>query len=125
MSHPRPLSPHLQVYRFQSQMMLSITHRISGVALCAGALALLYWVLALASGPERYAQAVGLFGSTPGLILQMIFSLALFYHLANGIRHLFWDAGRGYQIDFALKTGWVVVAAALLMTAILWFLILS
>jgi len=87
----RPLSPHLQVYKPQLTSVLSITHRGTGVALAAGTLLLLYWLLALADGPDSYARAQSLLGSWLGQVVLFGFTFALFYHLCNGIRHLLWQ----------------------------------
>lgn len=121
----RPLSPHIQVYRWQWTMALSILHRITGVALGVGSLLLVYWVTAAATGPEAYARAQGFIGSWFGLLLLFGFSLALFYHLANGIRHLFWDAGRGFELKTAYASGLAVLVAAVVLTGIAWVIGLS
>jgi succinate dehydrogenase / fumarate reductase cytochrome b subunit len=121
----RPLSPHLQVYRWQWTMALSILHRITGVALGLGSLLLVYWLTAAATGPEAYARAQGFIGSWLGLLLLFGFSLALFYHLANGIRHLFWDAGRGFELKTAYASGIAVLVAAVVLTGFAWVIGLS
>ncbi|WP_339872558.1 succinate dehydrogenase, cytochrome b556 subunit [uncultured Brevundimonas sp.] len=92
---PRPLSPHLQVWRWHVTMAASILHRISGSALSAGAVLVGIWLLALAFGPEAYATFTGLSASPLGLLVWFGLTLALTYHLASGIRHLVWDAGKG------------------------------
>lgn len=116
----RPLSPHLTVYRPQLTMVLSISHRISGVALAAGALGLVTWLLALASGPAAYAQWQVLAGSLPGRLVLFAMSLALVYHLLNGLRHLLWDSGSAMDIPSVYRTGYAVVGLTLLLTAALW-----
>lgn len=121
----RPLSPHIQVYRWQWTMALSILHRITGVALGVGSLLLVYWLTAAATGPEAYARAQGFVGSWLGLLLLFGFSLALFYHLANGIRHLFWDAGRGFELKTAYASGLAVLVAAVVLTGFAWVIGLS
>lgn len=121
----RPLSPHLQVYKPQLTSVLSITHRATGVALAIGLLLLVYWLFALAAGPESFAGARALLGSWVGQIVLLGFSFALFYHLCNGIRHLFWDAGFGFELDSAYASGWAVVAASAVMTALAWIIALS
>ena len=115
----RPLSPHLQIYRPQLTSVLSILHRITGVALAVGTILLVYWLIAAASGPEAFAVANGIIGSWIGLILLFGWTFALFFHLANGIRHLFWDAGLGFELKTVYASGWtvVVVAAALTLLA--------
>jgi succinate dehydrogenase / fumarate reductase cytochrome b subunit len=118
----RPLSPHLQIYRPQISSVLSILHRISGIALAAGSLLLVYWIIAAAVGPEAFATAQSLIGSFIGRLLLFGWTYALFFHLANGIRHLFWDMGRGFELKTVSVTGWTVVVAALLLTLIAWVL---
>jgi succinate dehydrogenase / fumarate reductase cytochrome b subunit len=116
----RPLSPHIQIYRPQMTSVLSILHRITGVGLGLGALLLVYWVVAAAAGPDRFASAQGLIGSWFGYLILFGFSVALFFHLANGIRHLFWDAGYGFELRSAYASGTAVLIAAVALTAIAW-----
>lgn len=121
----RPLSPHLSVYRRQITMMMSISHRATGVALAAGALGLVAWLLALASGPSAYAQWQALAGSLPGQAILFLMSLALVYHLLNGLRHLLWDTGRAMDIVSVYRTGYVVLSLTVVVTAALWAVALS
>jgi len=116
----RPLSPHLQVYKWQITMVLSISHRATGLALSMGTLLLVWWLVALARGPEAFASAQGFVGSWLGKLLLLGWTFSLFFHLANGIRHLFWDAGYGYEIKTTTVSGWVVVAASAALTVIAW-----
>ena len=118
----RPLSPHIQVYRWQISSVLSILHRITGVALAVGSLLLVYWIIAAAVGPEAFAVAQALIGSFFGRLLLFGWSLALFFHLVNGIRHLFWDIGWGFELKAVSMTGWAALIAALLLTLIAWAL---
>jgi len=118
----RPLSPHLQIYRPQLTSVLSITHRITGVALVIGTLVLVYWLLAAASGPEAYASAQALLGSWLGRVVMLGFSYALFFHLCNGIRHLFWDVGLGFELKTAYASGNAVIAVSIALTVIAWAL---
>jgi succinate dehydrogenase / fumarate reductase cytochrome b subunit len=117
---PRPLSPHLQIYRWQLTSVLSILHRASGIALSGGAVFLVWWLAAAASGPEAY----GAFASTVGSILGRLFllgwTLAFFYHLANGVRHLWWDTGRGLDLPSVYRSGWGVVAFTGAATLLAW-----
>jgi succinate dehydrogenase / fumarate reductase cytochrome b subunit len=117
-THPRPLSPHLQVYRWQISSTLSILHRFTGIALAVGTLVLVYWLVAAALGPAAYADAQSLIGSIVGQILLIGWVWSLFYHLGNGIRHLIWDAGYGYELPTMAATGWTVVAASVVLTVI-------
>ncbi len=118
----RPLSPHLQIYRPQLPMVLSITHRATGIALLVGTLVLVYWLLAAASGSEAYASAQQLLGSWFGRIVLLGFSFALFFHLCNGIRHLFWDVGLGFELKTAYASGTAVVIVSIAMTVLAWSL---
>jgi succinate dehydrogenase / fumarate reductase cytochrome b subunit len=119
-SGDRPLSPHLQVYRPQLTSMLSILHRLTGIALAIGTLLLVGWLYAAASGPESYAGIQEFNGSILGRLLLLGWSFALFYHLCNGVRHLAWDSGWGFDLPTAYLTGWIVVAAAGVLTIIAW-----
>lgn len=117
----RPLSPHLQVYdMLQITALLSILHRITGVFLGLGMLLVIWWLVALASGPEYYNYVLGVAGSWIGRLVLFGFTAALFYHLCNGIRHLFWDAGRGFEIPAVYRSGWTVVIASLVLTVLAW-----
>lgn len=123
-SDNRPLSPHLQVYRLPFTAITSISHRISGVMLSAGALVLVYWVFAAAAGPQAYASASALLGSLPVQLLMFIWSFVLFYHLCNGIRHLVWDAGYGFDLESARRGGQIVIASAVALTLVAWLIAL-
>ena len=120
----RPLSPHLQIYRPQITSVLSISHRFSGVVLAVGLLVLVYWLAALASGDAAYAQALALLGAWPVQLLLFLGSFAFFYHLANGIRHLWWDSGRGFEISQVYASGWAVIVAAGALTLLAWGVVL-
>jgi succinate dehydrogenase / fumarate reductase cytochrome b subunit len=119
-SSRRPLSPHLQIYRWQYTSVLSILHRITGVALAVGTLLLVYWLVATAAGPDAFATAQGFIGSILGRLMLFGWTVALFYHLANGIRHLLWDAGRGFELRTAYASGWAVVIATAALSLIAW-----
>jgi succinate dehydrogenase / fumarate reductase cytochrome b subunit len=116
----RPLSPHLQVYRWQLTMVLSIIHRMTGVALAVGTVLLIALLLALAAGPDAYQTVRAFCSSWLGMLMLFGWSWALCFHLCNGIRHLAWDTGWGFEIPRAYLTGWTVVAASLVMTALIW-----
>jgi succinate dehydrogenase / fumarate reductase cytochrome b subunit len=116
----RPLSPHLQIYKPQITSVLSILHRITGIALAVGTLALAWWLIAAAAGPDSFATAQAAAGSWLGRLLLFGWTFALFYHLANGIRHLCWDAGYGFDLPTVTASGWTVVAAAIVLTLGAW-----
>ena len=116
----RPLSPHLQIYRPQITSVLSILHRISGVVMSLGLLLLAYWLAAAASGPESYETAIALLGSVAGRLLLFGWTLAFFYHFLNGIRHLEWDTGRGFELPQVVRSGWLVVVLSLVLTLLMW-----
>jgi succinate dehydrogenase / fumarate reductase cytochrome b subunit len=116
----RPLSPHLQIYRPQISSVLSILHLITGVALAVGTLLLVWCLIAAAAGREAFASADGFIGSWLGRLLLLGWTFALFFHLCNGIRHLGWDAGHGFEIKTMTVTGWLVVVAAVVLTLIAW-----
>jgi succinate dehydrogenase / fumarate reductase cytochrome b subunit len=115
----RPLSPFMQ-YRWQYTNTLSILHRITGILLSLCFLVLVGWLAAAAAGPDAYAEAVACIGSP---LVQLILIGGLFsfsYHLLNGIRHLFWDAGYGFELAVARRTGWAAFIAALVLTVVLY-----
>ncbi len=118
----RPLSPHLQVYRPQLTSTLSILHRLTGVALAFGTLLLIYWLVAAASGPEAYQAAQGLIGSFLGRLFLFGWTFALFYHFCNGIRHLVWDAGYGFELPEVYRSGWIMVGSSVVLTLATWTL---
>lgn len=121
MSTPdRPLSPHLQIYRPQLTSVLSITHRATGVFLSFGAVALVYWLVAVAGGEESYLRMQAVLGSFPGRLLLFAWTFSFFYHLCNGIRHLCWDAGLGFELSVVYVTGWAVVVVAATLTIATW-----
>ena len=120
----RPLSPHLSIYRWPITMALSILHRATGIANAVGLLVLAAWLIQAAGGEESYAAFISVMGSPLGLLLLAGFSFSFFYHLCNGIRHLFWDAGRGFEKHQANTSSYIVIAAALVLTAAFWGMVL-
>ncbi len=116
----RPLSPHLQVYRPQLTSVLSILHRATGIALSVGALYLATWVIFAAASPKTYAMFQSFNMSIVGRIVLGGWLFCAFYHLANGIRHLFWDAGYGFELKDAYRSGWIVVAVSAIATVVSW-----
>jgi len=116
----RPLSPHLQIYRLPLNALLSVSHRLSGMVLSLGAVFLVYLLHAAAAGPQAFHAAQSLLGTWTARGLLMVSSYAFLFHLCTGIRHLVWDTGRGLARDAAQRSGWVVLAASLLLTALIW-----
>ncbi len=120
----RPLSPHLQIYRWSLTMALSILHRATGVALVFGLLLLVWWLVALAQGEAAFATVRAVTGSPLGVLALFVLTLVLFYHLANGVRHLVWDAGFGFDKETARQSGVFVVVAAVGLTLLTWLAVL-
>ena len=116
----RPLSPHLQIWRWHITMAASIAHRASGVALYAGLLILAAWALALAADPIHFDRLTGALHSPVGLVVLFLITLAVFFHLANGVRHLVWDLGFGFSKQTADKTALAVIAIAIAATVLFW-----
>ncbi|MBV6417965.1 MAG: Succinate dehydrogenase cytochrome b556 subunit [Steroidobacteraceae bacterium] len=120
---PRPLSPHVSVYRFQYTMIGSFTHRMTGIGLAFGLIVLAWWLAAAAGGAAAYGDASAILGSVPGKVLLALWLLAFCYHLFNGIRHLAWDRIFGFEKREARRSFRVVILAALvLFVALAWFL---
>ncbi|MGO9933506.1 MAG: succinate dehydrogenase, cytochrome b556 subunit [Steroidobacteraceae bacterium] len=115
----RPTSP-FWIYRWQIGNTLSILHRVTGAALALGLLALSYWLVSLAQGPQSYAAAAALLASPAGMVSLVGWTFAFMYHLLNGVRHLFWDAGRGFERRQRHASGWLAVVGSLVLTASLW-----
>ncbi|MEC7489755.1 MAG: succinate dehydrogenase, cytochrome b556 subunit [Pseudomonadota bacterium] len=118
--HNRPMSPHLQVYKPQLTSVLSILHRGTGIALAVGTLLLVWWLLAAATGERAFADVQAFMGSWLGRLLLFGWSYSLFYHMCNGIRHLFWDAGKGFDLKNVYRSGWLVVIGSIGFTAAAW-----
>lgn len=119
-SAEKPLSPHLQVYRWQLTMVTSIAHRASGMCLSLGAAVLAIWLMAAAIGGDVFAAVNSQLGAWYGQVLLFAWTFALFYHLCNGIRHLGWDTGWGLGLKTAYTTGYITLAAAAVLTVLAW-----
>jgi len=117
---PRPLSPNIQNYRPQLTSVLSIVNRITGIVLSLCAVVLVIWLIAAATGPQAYAAVQGAIASWPGQIMLFASTFAFFMHLCGGIRHLVWDTVHGFELRSIYASGWLVVAAAALLTAAAW-----
>ena len=115
----RPLSPFMH-YRWQYTNTLSILHRITGVVLSLGFLLLVYWLGSAAYGPECYASALAVLGSVPAQFVLFVVTLSFCYHLLNGVRHLFFDMGRGFELKTARASGRAVAVAAVVLGFVVW-----
>jgi succinate dehydrogenase / fumarate reductase cytochrome b subunit len=124
-SADRPISPHIQIYRWQLTSVLSILHRAAGVWLSIGTIVLVWWLVAAASGPETFDAVVGFLDSWLGLVLLLGWSASLFYHLCNGIRHLVWDTGHGLDLKSTYRGGWLVLGGTAALTLIAWGAVIS
>ncbi len=113
----RPLSPFMH-YRFWPSMALSILHRFTGLALTVGSVLFVYWLTAAALGPDTYARAQSVFACWATQVALLAFVFSFCYHLLNGIRHLVWDTGRGFDLDVARKSSYFVIFGAIALTAV-------
>ncbi len=117
----RPLSPHLSIYRWPITMVLSILHRMTGIALSLGFVMLAVWLFDIASGPDAYAAFQKYVNTVVGKLLLIGWSFAFFYHLSNGVRHLYWDTGRGLEKEQATRSAWLTLIMAVALTAVFWW----
>lgn len=120
----RPLSPHMQIYRWPITMAMSIVHRGSGIAITVGLLALTWWLVALARGPEAFANVQWAMDNVLGGLVLFGFTLAFFLHATTGVRHLIWDLGYGLSKQSSIQTSYVVAAAGVALTLLTWLAIL-
>jgi len=118
-----PLSPHLSIYRWPITMTLSILHRVTGVAMSVGLVVLCAWLVSAAAGAADYERVASLLSTVIGWLMLVGFSFAFFFHLANGVRHLFWDVGYGFEKYQANASAWFVLLLASGMTAAFWTLL--
>jgi succinate dehydrogenase / fumarate reductase cytochrome b subunit len=116
----RPLSPHLQIYRPMLTMLMSIAHRISGIANATGFVLLAWWLLAISSGPEAFATVQAFFGSIPGRLLLFLYSWSLIHHMLGGIRHLVWDTGALLDKVSIEVLAWASIIGSTVLTILLW-----
>ena len=119
----RPLSPHLSIYRWPITMTLSILHRMTGVALSIGLVVLVIWLESIAFGDPSYTAVIEWMDSPLGNLLMIGWAFAFFFHLSNGIRHLFWDVGLGFEKNQANASAWLVVVASVVMTIVYWLVV--
>ena len=120
MAAQRPLSPHLMIYKPQLTSMMSITHRATGAALAMGSLLVVWWIVALATGAEYYSFVQSIISSWYGQFVLFGFTVAVFYHLSNGIRHLFWEFGYNLTIQGVHRSGYMVLVSTIVLTAATW-----
>lgn len=118
----RPLSPHLQIYRPMLTMMMSIVHRITGAALYVGTLLVVWWLLAVASGPTAYATFQGFIGSWFGRLILFGYTWALIHHMLGGIRHFIWDTGRGFGVNEREWLAKATIVGSVALTLLIWIL---
>ena len=123
--HPRPLSPHIQIYRWTLTMVLSILHRATGVALYAGTALLAGWLLAAASGEEAYAVVQSISTAWYGRLVLFGYSWALFHHMFGGLRHFIWDTGRGFDLRHVEIIARVTAFVPPVLTIVVWVLAYS
>ena len=123
-SKSRPLSPHLQIYKFVPTMAMSIIHRITGGALYVGTVLVAAWLIAAASGVEYFNQVNWLFGSILGQIVLFGYTWAFIHHMLGGIRHILWDVGYGYEKHFANKLAVANLVASIVLTLLIWVVVL-
>ncbi|MFP1630601.1 succinate dehydrogenase, cytochrome b556 subunit [Zhengella sp. ZM62] len=116
----RPLSPHLQIYKPIPTMVMSISHRITGVALYGGTILVAWWLIAAASGPVYFDWVNGIYGSFLGRLVLFGFTFALIHHMLGGIKHLFWDMGLGFEKTFATRVAKMQPVAAAVLTVLVW-----
>lgn len=119
-SRPRPLSPHLTVYRPTVTMTMSIVHRITGVALYAGTLLVAVWLMAAATSQAAFDWVSWAFGTWLGRIVLLGYTWALMHHMLGGIRHLVWDTGAGLEKRIASRIAWLSLAGSLTLTLAIW-----
>lgn len=124
-SSNRPVSPHIQIYRPQLTSVLSILHRITGVALGFGAILIAVWLSSIAYNREFFELSLTLLSGIWGRLFLFFWSLALFFHLCNGVRHLFWDAGHWLELEGVYKSGWGVIIGTVALTGIVWIIAYS
>ena len=117
---PRPISPHLSIYRRTNNMVMSILHRITGGALYFGTLLLAWWLVAAATGPEYFNFVNGLLWSWPGKVVLVGYTWALMHHMLGGIRHLIWDTGRGFSLNRVNLLSNMTIIGSLVLTAAIW-----
>lgn len=125
MQKERPLSPHLQIYRPTLNMVLSVFHRGTGTVLALSTPLLVYWLMTLAAGPDAYAELQQCLSHWIFKVVLLGYVFSMSYHLCNGVRHLFWDVGRGYANEEVQRSGMIAIVVALVLTLAIFFLAIS
>lgn len=118
----RPLSPHLQVYKLPLTALMSVSHRITGTGLALGTILVTAFLIAAASGEAQYDFVMGLATSMPGKIILFLWSAALYFHMCNGIRHMFWDVGKNFSKASANRSNYFVLLGAFTLTVVTWLI---
>jgi succinate dehydrogenase / fumarate reductase, cytochrome b subunit len=116
----RPLSPHLQIYSPLINMVMSIFHRITGAALYFGTLLLAWWLISVAQGPSYYSYVNDLLGHPIGKLILIGYTWALIHHMLGGMRHLYWDTGRGFNLSSIDRLAWLTLIGSVVLTAAVW-----
>jgi len=124
MKRGRPLSPHLQIYRPSITMVMSIVHRLTGMALYLGTALLAWFLIAVASGPQQYALVQAVMTSGPGRLVLIGYTWALLHHMLGGLRHFIWDTGRGFALPVVNRLSWLSIIGSLALTAAIWSYVL-
>lgn len=119
---PRPMSPHLQIYKLPFTAKLSILHRGTGCVLFSGLILMVLVLLSIANGPASWASMQSFLSSFIGKFILFGFTFCVYYHMCNGVRHLFWDIGKGLEMEDAIKSGYTVIGASIGLTLITWII---
>ncbi|MFC5992241.1 succinate dehydrogenase, cytochrome b556 subunit [Limoniibacter endophyticus] len=120
----RPLSPHMQIYRWPVTMAMSILHRATGIALYFGTILVVWWLLAAATSESAFAFINGFLGSWFGVLILFGYTWVLLHHMVGGIRHFIWDTGHGLRKDIASKAAWANIAISISLTVLFWIVAL-
>lgn len=116
----RPLSPHIQIYKWPPAMLMSILHRITGGALYVGTILLAVWLISAATGPENFDYVSSWFATIPGKLILFGYTWALIHHMLGGLRHFLWDTGRGYDLKLIDQLSWGTLVASIAITLLIW-----
>ena len=120
----RPLSPHLQIYRWTWTMAMSVFHRVTGIGLYGGTFMVAVWLLAMASGPVAYDRVSWFFGTPVGLLILFAYTWTLMHHMLGGVRHLVWDTGIGFEPGTRIAMARYTLIASSILTVLIWIVVL-